>query len=304
MVSLITGAAGMMGAHLYEYLLDEGKEVIPTFYSPTLDERDSILKKMEGCGHMMDLTDLNQVKYVLHRWKPSVIYHLAAQSRPDVSWNKPELTFEVNLMGTLNLLKACASIENYKPKIINASSSAVYGDIDWMNPPNESSFTKPMSPYGTSKLAQEHLVRHYHQLGHIDYVNVRIFNCTGPRKVNDFISDMCRRVVSQQYPLRVGNLETKRSIVDVRDLVRGLYLAKKLNDDTINLGSSIVYEMKEVFEMIAGDSPYYVDEALIRPADEAIIYGNINKAESLLGWQPKIAIEETIEDTIDYWNSL
>ena len=126
MVSLITGAAGMMGAHLYEYLLDEGKEVIPTFYSPTLDGRDSILKKMEGCGHMMDLTDLNQVKYVLHRWKPSVIYHLAAQSRPDVSWNKPELTFEVNLMGTLNLLKACASIENYKPKIINASSSAVY----------------------------------------------------------------------------------------------------------------------------------------------------------------------------------
>ena len=99
-------------------------------------------------------------------------------------------------------------------------------------------------------------------------------------------------------------METKRSIVDVRDLVRGLYLAKKLNDDTINLGSSIVYEMKEVFEMIAGDSPYYVDEALIRPADEAIIYGNINKAESLLGWQPKIAIEETIEDTIDYWNSL
>ena len=306
MVRLITGAGGMMGSHLYEALKD--KDVLPTFYKSTLDPRETITDEME----MMDVLDYERVKKVLGRVKPDVIYHLAAQSRPDVSFKDPALTIQTNVIGTTNLLQACADL-GLRPLFINASSSAVYGETmeefdkrqdDWPMPPNETDRCLPLSPYGTSKLAQEHIVKNFHEMYPIDYVNVRIFNCTGPRKMNDFVSDICRRVVNEQFPLKVGNLDTVRSIVDVRDLVRGLIMCEDKKNTTINLGSDKCYHMEEVFKMIAGDSPYEVANFLIRPTDESIILGNINKAKRVLGWEPEISLEQTISDTLDYWRNL
>ena len=122
--------------------------------------------------------------------------------------------------------------------------------------------------------------------------------------MNDFVSDICRRVVNKQFPLKVGNLNTVRSIVDVRDLVRGLVLCENIKNSTINLGSDKFYCMEEVFKMIAGDIPYEVANFLIRPTDESIILGNINKAKRVLGWEPEISLEQTISDTLDYWRNL
>tara|TARA_Y100001963_G_scaffold78197_1_gene108358 strand:- start:152 stop:1072 length:921 start_codon:yes stop_codon:yes gene_type:complete len=306
MVRLITGAGGMMGSHLYEALKET--DVVPTYYKSTLDPRDAITQDME----MMDVLDKEEVVRTLSFYKPDVIYHLAAQSRPDVSFTDPVLTFNTNVIGTINLLEACAELA-LKPLFINASSSAVYGETmdefdrrqdDWLMPPTEADRCLPLSPYGTSKLAQEHIVKNFHEMYPIDYVNVRIFNCTGPRKVNDFVSDVCRRVVNEEFPLRVGNLDTVRSIVDVRDLIRGLILCEDKKNTTINLGSDKFYRMEEVFKMIAGDNPYEVDSSLFRPTDEPIILGNINKAKRILGWEPKISLEQTISDTLDYWRNL
>ena len=306
MVRLITGAGGMMGSHLYEALKE--KDVIPTYYKSTLDSRDPITQEMEK----MDVLDKENVKSILSFYKPDVIYHLAAQSRPDVSFEDPGLTITTNVIGTINLLESCVEL-SLKPLFINASSSAVYGETmdefdrrndDWMMPPTEADRCLPLSPYGTSKLAQEHIVKNFHEMYPIDYVNVRIFNCTGPRKVNDFVSDVCRRVVNEEFPLRVGNLDTVRSIVDVRDLIRGLILCEGKKNTTINLGSDKFYRMEEVFKMIAGDNPYEVDSSLFRPTDEPIILGNINKAKRLLGWEPEISLEQTISDTLDYWRNL
>ena len=297
MVRLITGAGGMMGSHLYDALRDQ--DVLPTFYNSTLDKRETITQEME----MLDVLHYERVKQVLSEVKPSVIYHLAAQSRPDVSFTDPARTVQINVVGTTNLLQACAEL-GLKPLFINASSSAVYGDIDWSTPPDENSPCHPLSPYGTSKLAQEHIVKNFNQMYDIPYVNVRIFNCTGPRKVNDFVSDICRRVVNEEFPLKVGNLDTVRSIVDVRDLVRGLVLCEKIKNSTINLGSDKFYSIHEIFKKIAGDIPYEVDSSLFRPTDEPIILGNINKAKRVLGWEPEISLTKTIADTLDYWRNL
>ena len=297
MVRLITGAGGMMGSHLYDALRDQ--DVLPTFYNSTLDKRETITQEME----MLDVLHYERVKQVLSEVKPSVIYHLAAQSRPDVSFTDPARTVQINVIGTTNLLQACAEL-GLKPLFINASSSAVYGDIDWSTPPDENSPCHPLSPYGTSKLAQEHIVKNFNQMHDIPYVNVRIFNCTGPRKVNDFVSDICRRVVNEDVPLKVGNLDTVRSIVDVRDLVRGLVLCEHIKNSTINLGSDKCYSIFEIFKKIAGISPYEVDSSLFRPTDEPIILGNINKAKRVLGWEPEISLEKTISDTLDYWRNL
>ena len=297
MVRLITGAGGMMGSHLYDALRDQ--DVLPTFYNSTLDKRETITQEME----MLDVLHYERVKQVLSEVKPSVIYHLAAQSRPDVSFTDPARTVQINVVGTTNLLQACAEL-GLKPLFINASSSAVYGDIDWSTPPDENSPCHPLSPYGTSKLAQEHIVKNFNQMHDIPYVNVRIFNCTGPRKINDFVSDVCRRVVNKEFPLKVGNLDGLRSIVDVRDLVRGLVLCENIKNETINLGSDVSHKIGDVLKLIAGDTPYEIDDSLLRPTDEPIILGNINKAKDLLGWKQEITLEQTITDTLDYWRTL
>ena len=297
MVRLITGAGGMMGSHLYDALRDQ--DVLPTFYNSTLDKRETITQEME----MLDVLHYERVKQVLSEVKPSVIYHLAAQSRPDVSFTDPARTVQINVVGTTNLLQACAEL-GLKPLFINASSSAVYGDIDWSTPPDENSPCHPLSPYGTSKLAQEHIIKNFNRMHGIPYVNVRIFNCTGPRKINDFVSDVCRRVVNKEFPLKVGNLDGLRSIVDVRDLVRGLVLCENIKNETINLGSDVSHKIGDVLKLIAGNTPYEVANYLLRPTDEPIILGNINKAKDLLGWKQEITLEQTITDTLDYWRTL
>jgi GDP-4-dehydro-6-deoxy-D-mannose reductase len=301
MVRLITGAGGMMGSHLYDALKNLNCDVLPTFYNSTLDKRETITQEME----MLDVLHYERVKQVLSEVKPSVIYHLAAQSRPDVSFTDPARTVQINVVGTTNLLQACAEL-GLKPFFINASSSAVYGDIDWSTPPDEDSPCHPLSPYGTSKLAQEHIVKNFNQMHGIPYVNVRIFNCTGPRKINDFVSDVCRRVVNKEFPLKVGNLDGLRSIVDVRDLVRGLVLCQnvRMENQTINLGSDVSHKIGDVLKLIAGNTPYEIDDSLLRPTDEPIILGNINKAKDLLGWKQEITLEQTITDTLDYWRTL
>ena len=180
----------------------------------------------------------------------------------------------------------------------------MYCAINWTEPPDEERNCKPLSPYGTSKLAQEHIVKNFHEMHPINYVNVRIFNCTGPRKVNDFVSDMCRRVVSDEDPIRVGNLKGVRSIVDVRDLVQGLIKCRNISNQTINLGSGVSYNIEDVFRLIIGDRRYEVDSSLFRPTDEPLIVGNINKAKKILNWIPEISLEQTITDTLDYWRTL
>lgn len=299
MVCLITGAAGMMGSHLYETLLKYNYDVISTYYRPTIDTRDDVLNKINV---VLNVLDKDNILSVLSEYRPSVIYHLAAQSRPDVSFKDPVHTLNTNIIGTSNILDCCVEL-GLSPLFINASSSAVYGDINWNIPPDEERVCNPLSPYGTSKLAQEHIVRNYYQMHGINYVNVRIFNCTGPRKINDFVSDICQRVVKNQFPMRVGNLSGVRSIIDVRDLVEGLVLCQKIENQTINLGSDIALNISDVFKMIVGDNEYYVDNVLLRPTDEAIIIGNINKAKELLSWKPNISLQKTIVDTLNYWRS-
>jgi GDP-4-dehydro-6-deoxy-D-mannose reductase len=299
-VILITGAAGMMGSHLFEKLREAGNTVIATYYNPTIDSRDPILQELT---EELNLLDSEAVKRCILKYKPRIIYHLAAQSRPDVSFKDPLLTMQTNVIGTINLLNACIELETL-PKIINASSSAVYGDIDWSTPPNEEVTPRPLSPYGTSKLAQEHVVRNYHDMHGIPYVNVRIFNCTGPRKINDLVSDLCRRVVNNEIPIRIGNTSVKRTIVDVRDLVIGLMQCKNISNTTINLGSDTIHDISHVVNLILDGRPYVTDSGLFRPTDEKIIYGNISKAHKLLGWKAEIPLEDTIQDTLKYWTNI
>jgi GDP-4-dehydro-6-deoxy-D-mannose reductase len=305
----ITGCGGMMGSHLCESLLADGHEVRGTYYKPTIDKND-----LEGLPlEEVDIRDWCSVQDSLSRFRPDAIFHLAAQSYPTVSWERPIETLETNVIGTANVFEAARRL-NDKIRLVVAGSSAEYGTIDPSKVPiDEKHELLPLHPYGVSKVATDLLAYQYHASFGIETVRVRIFNCTGPRKVGDALSDFVRRTVwLERHPqtngIRVGNLSTRRTIVDVRDLNRGmaLLLDKGEKGGVYNLGGAKAYTIEELLSQVLSrssrkDIVARVDQSLLRPTDEPVIWGDCSKLKAATGWQAAISLEQTIDDMLAYW---
>ena len=198
--------------------------------------------------------------------------------------------------------------------MIVACSSAEYGFVTPDEAPvDESHQLKPLHPYGVSKVAQDLLTYQYHANYGIRGVSARIFNTTGPGKVNDVVSDFCRRVVEvergQRERITHGNLDAQRDITDVRDMARALHACEgAVFGESYNLCSSVAYTIEDVLSMIIDSSSHdveaAVDPALIRPTDEPIIMGDNSKFKLQTGWSPEIPLEITVADTLDFFRNL
>lgn len=312
---LVTGAGGMVGSHMVELLHSQGHDVLGTYYKPTTDitELDSAISMME-----CDVRYYASVQKIIADFKPDQIFHLAAQSYPTVSWVRPQETMDTNINGTVNIFEAVKSVRvldgSYDPMVVVACSSAEYGQtLNEIEDPYvvETAQLKPLHPYGVSKVGQDLLSFQYFMNDHIRCIRARIFNSTGTRKVNDVTSDFTKRAVlaerSGVYTLRVGNLETKRAIMDQRDLVNGLLLLaeKGIPGEVYNISSEYCYQMKDIVTMIEEQIGHkfelVVDSKLLRPTDERIIIGNIDKLKRDTGWKQQIPMKQTIADMLDYW---
>lgn len=312
---LVTGAGGMVGSHMVELLHSQGHDVLGTYYKPTTDiaELDSAISMME-----CDVRYYASVQKIIADFKPDQIFHLAAQSYPTVSWVRPQETMDTNINGTVNIFEAVKSVRvldgSYDPMVVVACSSAEYGQtLNEIEDPYvvETAQLKPLHPYGVSKVGQDLLSFQYFMNDHIRCIRARIFNSTGTRKVNDVTSDFTKRAVlaerSGVYTLRVGNLETKRAIMDQRDLVNGLLLLaeKGIPGEVYNISSEYCYQMKDIVTMIEEQIGHKftieVDSKLLRPTDERIIIGNIDKLKRDTGWRQQISMKQTIADMLDYW---
>ncbi len=312
---LVTGAGGMVGSHMVELLHSQGHDVLGTYYKPTTDitELDSAISMME-----CDVRYYASVQKIIADFKPDQIFHLAAQSYPTVSWVRPQETMDTNINGTVNIFEAVKSVRvldgRYDPMVVVACSSAEYGQtLNEIEDPYvvETAQLKPLHPYGVSKVGQDLLSFQYFMNDHIRCIRARIFNSTGTRKVNDVTSDFTKRAVlaekSGVYTLRVGNLETKRAIMDQRDLVNGLLLLaeKGIPGEVYNISSEYCYQMKDIVTMIEEQIGHKftieVDSKLLRPTDERIIIGNIDKLKRDTGWRQQIPMKQTIADMLDYW---
>ena len=252
---------------------------------------------------------------------PDKVFHLAAQSYPTVSWERPYETIETNINGTIAVFEAVKKArmlndENYDPMIVVACSSAEYGEtLNKLSGDKvyvkETEPLLPLHPYGVSKVGQDLISFQYFMNDKIKCIRARIFNSTGTRKTNDVTSDFTYRAVqaliTQNYEIRVGNLNTKRAIMDQRDLNKALILLsdKGIPGEVYNISSEHVYEMKEIFSIIEKkigvELTPVVDEALLRPTDEKIIVGDITKLKRDTGWKQSVSIEETISDMLQYW---
>ncbi len=309
----------MVGTHLVDRYAAQGQTVTATYHEfPTTRYQDLADKaNYIPC----DITDKEAVNKVIAQYKPTVIYHLAAQSYPTVSWEKPVETFDINANGTIHLIEAIKLVRakdaSYDPVVLIACSSAEYGSsllIPENLPAKEETPLLPLHPYGVSKIAQDMLGYQYYMSDGIRCIRVRIFNTTGPRKVNDVVSDFTKRAVQwekkQVDKIKVGNLSTKRAITDVRDLVSALVLLseKGAAGEVYNVCGDAIYEIKDIIGMIEKvmnvTLDTEVDPALLRPTDEPVICGDSTRLITATGWKQTYQLETTIKDMIDYWRTI
>lgn len=301
--ALITGANGFVGY----YLRDE------------LEKNEYIVSGMDIVGdddvHCADLTDYSAVKQVIDAVKPDCIFHLAGQASVGFSWENPQLTFDVNVKGTLNLLEAVRCMDK-TISILVIGSSDEYGKVREKDCPiKETLETDPCNPYAISKQTQEELCRLFVKAYGMRIIMTRSFNHTGPRQKKGFVvPDFCSRLVEMeragQYRLEVGNLEAKRDFSDVRDIVYAyrLLLEKGKSGEVYNVGSGCAYYIRELLDKLICISGYSVevciDRKKMRPIDLPLIQSDINKLSICTGYYPRYSIEQTLKDTFAYWRSI
>jgi GDP-4-dehydro-6-deoxy-D-mannose reductase len=308
-VCLITGIGGFLGSHLAELALGQGWTVSGIL------RNDS--RNIEGIRHKVDLLrsdilDRTEVENAVRNVRPDVIFHLAAQSSPSVSWIDPERTFRVNVFGTLNLLEAVHAA-GLNPFVVVAGSSAEYGFSQPEEIPiQEDKPLRPASPYGVSKVASSALALLYHRAFEMKVVVVRPFFVIGPRKTGDVCSSFARGIVAveggRQTSLKVGNLEAVRDFLEVEDAVRALWLlvGRGTSGETYNIcsgvGQRVATVLEEFLEMSSRPIPVEKDPAFFRPADEPTVVGD-NSRLCALGWSPQVSLEDSLYGILDYWRT-
>lgn len=316
MKSLITGAAGFIGGFLAEKLIERGDEVYgairagePTTY---LSHKLNII--------FCDITKYAEVENMLAKIKPDEIYHLAAQSVPTISCEKPRETLDTNVCGAINIFEALIK-KAPNSKILVTGTSGEYGLTFVLPkyqkmPPKEDAPLNPVHPYGISKLAQEKLATNYYCPTYkIKAIMPRLFNTIGPRKENDMPSDIAKQIVKiergeQEPVLRVGNLASKRAYADVRDVVTALTLLveKGTFGEVYNIcATKNVWSTQNILDTFSSKTSakfeIKVVDHLKRPYDEPIIWGDSSKLVRATGWKPKIPIDKTIEDILEFWRT-
>ncbi len=310
---LVTGMTGFIGSHLAEFLLKKELEVFGTVWDKTeLKNVEKIKDKVRILE--CDIRDGERVKEIIEEVKPDRIFHLAAQSFPTVSWDEPVRTLDTNVMGTAHIFEAIRKLD-LDTIVLVACSSAEYGFVSENEVPvKENHVLLPLHPYGVSKVAQDLLAYQYHQNFDIKTVRARIFNTTGPRKTNDVCSDFTSMIVNiekdKTKEMNVGNLEPKRDITDVGDVVNALWMLCEKGEmgDVYNVCSSKAYRIKDILDMAIEisdvDIEPKIDPNKLRPTDEPIIMGDNTKIREACGWVPKMSMEETLSRMLDYWREV
>jgi GDP-4-dehydro-6-deoxy-D-mannose reductase len=310
---LITGITGFAGSHLAEYCLGRGDvEVFGTArWRSRMDNVEGIVDDIVLID--CDLKDSVAVRHCLSEVRPDYIFHLAAQSFVPTSWKAPVETMMTNVVGQINIFEAMRELK-LESRVQLACSSEEYGMVlEEEIPIKETNPLRPLSPYGVSKVAQDLLGYQYHQSYGLHTIRTRGFNHTGPRRGDVFVSSNFSRQIAmvekgkQEPVLRVGNLDARRDFTDVRDMIRGYWVALEKGEpgDVYNIGSGTDVTIRHMLDLLLGFSEVEIevrqDPVRMRPSDVEVLRADNSKFCGLTGWKPEIPLEKTLEDLLDYW---
>ena len=305
MRTLITGAEGFIGGYLSASLRQDGHEVVHGLYRPGPGYAPGSGSREVPC----DLNDRATVREVLARERPEVVYHLGALSDAHGSWQHPAETIQTNVLGTIHLFEGLRE-EGLSPRVFVAASSAEYGyTARNAHTLVEDDELRPVHPYGLSKVCQDLLSLQYHRAYGLPVIRGRIFNTIGPGKTGDAPSDFARQLVEVERGrldhVDVGNLDTVRDFMDVRDMVRAIrqVTERGVPGEVYNLCTGTPVRLDELLNGILRRSrtPVTVrrEPARCRAADEPWIVGDNRKLRALGGWAPQIPLEQTLQDIVE-----
>ena len=314
--ALITGITGQDGSYLAEFLLNKGYEVhgiirrASTFNTHRIDHLyvDLHLPDATLFLHYGDLMDASRLSTLVSQIRPDEVYHLAAQSHVRVSFDEPEYTCETTGLGTIRLLEAIRQL-GLDCRFYQASSSEMFGSSP--PPQNEHTPFQPRSPYGAAKLFAYWSARNYREAYGLFAVNGILFNHESPRRGETFVTRKITRAVARiqaglEEHLWVGNIDAIRDWGYAPEYVEGMWrmLQADVPEDFVlatGTGNTVREFLALAFEHVGLDWEKFVrfDERYRRPSEVDSLIGDASKAESRLGWKPRVPMSDLVKIMVD-----
>lgn len=300
---LVTGGAGFIGSHIVDKYIGLGHKVVviddfSTGFRKNLNPRAKFYK--------VDIRNYKALEKIIKKEKPQIINHHAAVSEVIKSLKDPSLTYEVNILGTVNLLLAGAKA-GVKKFIFASSAGTVYGDAKKL-PAKEESPLNPLSSYGISKIIGEEFIKFYAKIYGFNYLILRYGNVYGPRQnprgeagIIAIFSELMKKGIR---PTIFGDGTKTRDYVYIDDIAKANILGlKKGKNEVLNISSGKEISDQKVFDTLAQiinfkKPPIY---APFRPGEVYRIHSDCSRAKKILGWKPKISFREGVKK---YLNSL
>ena len=300
---LVTGGAGFIGSHLVDRLVQEGHEVVVVDNLSTGRRRNL---NRAARFYKMDI-QIWRLERVFRKERPSLLMHLAAQMDVRRSVEDPGFDAQVNILGMLHVLEQ--AVKHGTRKVVFASSGgAIYGEQE-LFPAPESHPTRPLSPYGISKLTGEHYLAYYQRVYGIQYVSLRYANVYGPRQDPEgeagVVAIFAQKMLTGEQPIINGNGRQTRDFVYVDDVVEAnLAVMGKEVQGTYNVGVGQETTINELFRLMAE----------LTTAGCKEIHGPAKKGEQLrsvvdaarlrneLGWEPRVSLREGLRRTVVYFS--
>ncbi|MGD2071891.1 MAG: GDP-mannose 4,6-dehydratase [Candidatus Thorarchaeota archaeon] len=325
---LITGISGHVAPHLARLLLWQGEEV-HVLIRETSGRKYDLLDIMSPSEldaitfHYGDFVDIQTLIPIFQENKFDGVFHLGAMSHPPTSFKYPLYTMKTNIQGTANIAE-CIRLYNPECILCNVSTSEVYGDeCKNIGVLKEDMNLYPSNPYGWSKMCAERFIRERCKNGFLKGFSTRAFSHLAPRRGKNFSISwdayhlaLMKLGLKKNKLLPVGNLQTRRVVIDARDVVTAYYLLMKafkhlpeeINGESFNVCGDIDSVQKMEFFTdklieISGlkDVKKVIDKRVYRPIDIQIQIGDISKLKSVINWNSVIPIEQTLTDVYNYW---